>query len=279
VSDYAGTTKKKLEIALYPSGNPTTTAEHNVMDREGRKSYRVPLGDEYSLDVVVKTASGETFPGELLDITAEGAGTRFKREVGPTLAVGEPTTLTFTSARLRNPIKVCAKVRSRTESGSFRSYRYGFEFDEWQELQRRLSGEIHRLFNQRSLYRVEPDPAEPVDVQIRVVAPESFPDLPQPFEANGRVKNISPVGIAILVDHEVETKLAAIDQVITAFQLPASDRMLEIVSWIRNRRLQDDRVCYGLEFDEDRSKDFGKQNSEIVKYVRRRQLEEPPSEL
>ena len=248
------------------------------MDREGRKSYRVPLGDEYSLDVVVKTASGETFSGELLDITAEGAGTRFKREVGPTLAVGEPTTLTFTSARLRTPIKVCAKVRSRTEMGSFRSYRYGFEFEEWQELQRRLSGEIHRLFNQRSLYRVEPDPAEPVDAQIRV-SPESFPDLPQQFEASGRVKNISAVGIAVLVDHEVETKLAAIDQVITAFQLPASDRRLEVVSWIRNRQLQDDRVCYGLEFDKDRSKDFDEQNSEIVKYVRRRQLEESPSNL
>ncbi len=246
------------------------------MDREGRKSYRVPLGDEHSLDIVVRTASGETFPGELLDITAEGAGTRFKREVGPTLAVGEPTTLTFTSARLRSPVKINAKVRSRTELGSFRSYRYGFEFDEWQELQKRLSGEIHRLFNQRSVYRVEPDPAEPVDARIRV-SPEFFPDLPQQFEANGRVKNISPVGIAILVDHEVETKLAAIDQVITAFQLPASDQMLEVVSWIRNRQLQDDRVCYGLEFDKDRSKDFEKQNSQIIKYVRRRQLAEPLS--
>ncbi len=248
------------------------------MDREGRKSYRVPLGDEHSLDVLVKTASGETFSGELLDITAEGAGTRFKREVGPTLAVGEPTTLTFTSARLRSPIKICAKVRSRTELGSFRSYRYGFEFDEWQELQRRLSGEIHRLFNQRSVYRVQPDPAKPVDARIRV-SPESFPDLPQQYEANGRVKNISPVGIAILVDHDVETKLAAIDQVITVFQLPASDQMLEVVSWIRNRQLQDDRVCYGLEFDQDRSKDFEKQNSEIIKYVRHRQLEEQPKKL
>lgn len=248
------------------------------MDGEGRKSYRVPLGDEHSLDVVVKTASGETFSGELLDITAEGAGTRFKRDVGPTLAVGEPTTLTFTSARLRNPIKVVAKVRSRTELGAFRSYRYGFEFEEWQELQRRLSGEIHRLFNQRSVYRVETDPAEPVDAQI-CVAPESFPELPQQFQANGRVKNISPVGIAILVDHEVETKLAAIDQVITTFQLPGSEQALEIVSWIRNRQLQGDRVCYGLEFDKDRSKDFDEQNSEIIKYVRHRQLEEPPGKL
>jgi len=55
--------------------------------------------------------------------------------------------------------------------------------------------------------------------------------------------------------------------------------MLEVVSWIRNRQLQDDRVCYGLEFDQDRSKDFEKQNSEIIKYVRHRQLEEQPKKL
>jgi hypothetical protein len=85
------------------------------MDREGRKSYRVPLGDEHSLDIVVKTASGETFSGELLDITAEGAGTRFKREVGPTLAVG-----VLSSMSGRNCKNGClARFTACSTSGAF----------------------------------------------------------------------------------------------------------------------------------------------------------------
>ncbi len=256
-----------------------------LMDLEGRKRYRVTLDQAHTLNVTVKTADGESFAGELLDITIDGAGTRFPRDVGPTLAVGQPATLTFTSARLRKPIQVYAKVRSRVELGAFRSYRYGFEFNQWEELQRRLSGEIHELFNQRVSYRVEPNPAEPVKAVLKL-AQEQYPsssDAAPPeaatFETAGIVKDLSLIGLAILVDREAEVTLAATDLVDVSFRLPMSQNKLQLVSWIRNRQLQDDHVCYGLEFDPDRSNHFKTQQDEIMKYVRRRRLEEPPRRL
>jgi c-di-GMP-binding flagellar brake protein YcgR len=255
------------------------------MDVEGRKRYRVTPDEAHTLAITVKTAEGETFTGELLDITIDGAGTRFPRDIGPTLAVGQPATLTFTSLRLRKPIQVNAKVRSRVELGAFRSYRYGFEFSEWQELQRRLSGEIHELFNQRMSYRVEPDPAQPIEAIVkltqadRLAVHDAPPKVPEEFKAVASVKDISAIGTAILIDREAEVTLAATDVVEVSFQLPISDKTVELVSWIRNRQLQDESVCYGLEFDADRSEYFERQQNEIIKYITRRRLEEPPKRL
>jgi hypothetical protein len=245
-----------------------------LVDAEGRRHYRVTPGEEYTLDVTVETVDGRSFPGELLDITIEGAGTRFLRQAGPALAVGQSATLTFTSARLRHPIHVRAKVRSRAELGAFRSYRYGFEFDEREELARQLSGEIHQLFNQRGIYRVQPDPAQPLSIVITLL-PEDHSG-PEGFETVGTVKDISIVGAAILVDRSAETTLAATDLIQAMFRLPSSSSALRFAAWIRHRELQDNCVCYGLEFNSIQSANFKQQQNEVLKYARRRRLAEPP---
>lgn len=251
------------------------------MDFDGRKRYRITPGEDHSLDVTVKTAEGTAFPGELLDITIEGAGTRFRRDAGPTLAVGQPATLTFTSVRLRKPISIRAKVRSRVEMGEFRSYRYGFEFDQWEELEGRLSREIHHLFNQRVVYRVEPDPVVEAVLRLPPEPPAGGqPDQETPaFEAAGPIKDLSAVGIAVLVDRAAEEAFATIDLVEIAFRLPTSSETLKLMGWIRHRQLKEDRVYYGLEFDPDRSARFDQQQHAIVRYVKRRQLEEPPRKI
>lgn len=250
------------------------------MDTDVRRRYRVAPDPQQSLDVTVQTADGQIFAAELLDLTVEGAGTRFRRDAGPTLALGQGATLTFTSARLLRPIHVHAKVRSRVELGAFRSYRYGFEFDERDELQRQLSGEIYRLFNQRLDYRVEPDPTEPVDALVKLYEPETTAAVTnKDFRATGQVKDICGVGAGVLLDREVETTLAATDLVVVGFRLPPNDVMLQFAAWIRHRELQEESVCYGLEFDPGRSEQFRQQQNEILKYTRRRRLAEPPKRL
>ncbi len=250
-----------------------------MTDVDVRRHYRVAPAEQHNVDVTVSTADGQSFPAELLDITIEGAGTRFRREVGPTLAIGQPATLTFKSARLQKPIRVQAKVRSRVELGAFRSYRYGFEFDERDELERQLSGEIYRLFNQRSIYRVEPDPAQPIAVVIQPAASEAVAPAVAGFEAHGFVKDLSSVGAAVLVDRKAEVTLAATDLVEVSFRLPGAARALHFTAWIRHRELQDERVCYGLEFDAARSQRFQHEQNELLKYARRRQLAEPPKPI
>ena len=251
------------------------------MKGNDRKRYRVTPDEAQSLEVLVATMDGGAFSGELLDITIEGAGTRFRRDAGPTLAVGQTAILTFTSVRLREPIKVRAKVRSRVEMGAFRSYRYGFEFDQWDDQERRLSWEIRRLFNQRGDYRAEPNTAEPIAAVLKMARDEQSP---QPggaggaggeFEEAGVLKDLSTTGIAIAVDHDAETTLATADRVEVAFQLPNSAANLHLTGWIRHRELDEDRVCYGIEFDLDRSKQFKRQHGAITSYIRRRQLEDP----
>lgn len=247
------------------------------MDTDARRHYRVTPADQHTVEVSVSTADGQAFPAELLDITIEGAGTRFLREAGPTLAVGQAATLTFKSARLRRPIRVQAKVRSRVELGAFRSYRYGFEFDGREELEQQLGGEIYRLFNQRNIYRVEPDPEQPIEAVIHLSEYDSAtPASAAGFEAHGHLKDLSTVGAAVLVDRRAESTLAATDLVELSFRLPGSGRALRLTAWIRHRELQDEHVCYGLEFDPMRSEAFARDEHELLKYARRRQLAEAP---
>ena len=42
---------------------------------------------------------------------------------------------------------------------------------------------------------------------------------------------------------------------------------VEFRAWVRSRRLEDEDVHYGLEFDSERSEDFGRQQDEIIEYV------------
>jgi len=247
-----------------------------------RKHYRVTPDDAQSLEVLVATTDGGAFPGELLDITIEGAGTRFRRDAGPTLAVGQIATLTFSSGRLREPIKVRAKVRSRVEMGAFRSYRYGFEFDRWDDQQRRLSWEIRRLFNQRGGYRAEPNAAERIGAVITVahdaqsLRPGEPPTAPSEFEAAGIIKDLSTTGIAIVVDREAEATLATADLVEVSFQLAPGANKLRMAGWIRHRELDKDGVSYGIEFDPDYTAGYERQHGAITSYIRRRQLEDSP---
>ncbi len=97
--------------------------------------------------------------------------------------------------------------------------------------------------------------------------------------ARGRVKDICGVGAALLLDRTVETTFAATDLVEVSFTLPSTGARVHLAAWIRHRELQDDYVCYGLEFDSGRSQQFSRQQNEILKYAKRRRLAEPPKRL
>ena len=97
--------------------------------------------------------------------------------------------------------------------------------------------------------------------------------------ARGRVKDICGVGAALLLDREVETIFAATDIVEVSFTLPFTGARIHLAAWIRHRELQDEYVCYGLEFDSARSQQLTQQQNEILRYAKRRQLAEPPKRL
>ncbi len=237
------------------------------MDRERRKIYRVVPDDAHRLEVTVRTEDGKAFRGEVLDVTIDGAGTRFERETGPVFGLGHSVTLIFSAPWLDEPVEVSAKVRSRVERGKSRHYRYGFVLDQSVELEKRLPGGVFRLSNRRVAYRVSPDPTKPVAVAIKV------PGARTP-KVTARLKDISVSGLALLVDPEAESTLGELDVIEMSFRLPTSDKDFQLVGWIRSRELVNEHARYGVEFDDKRSKHFARRRDEIFAYVADRQRQE-----
>lgn len=224
---------------------------------------------EELVQLAVKTHSGATYFAEVLDLSARGVETRFDRESMPTLAVGQPAQLAFRSPRFANPLELRAIVEFRIESEAARGY--GFRFEPTPELDDSLQS-LFALVNQRHAHRVRPRMTESVDVVLEI---PSSSDAPRGAvrAAKGVLRDISFAGLSVWVRPEAELHFAGVEWVGVTVHLPTAGSPCSLLAWIRNRRVDDKGVVYGLEIDTHRTADFEKRQREIVDYVMRRQRE------
>ena len=241
------------------------------MDQGRRAEYRVELSDTSELRVAVVSPGGDETHGQLIDVSASGAGAVFEPPDPPNLAVGQDIDLVFTSDAFNGPLTVAARVQHRTENkDNDGSRRFGFRFLQPQQLNARLPAAARRLFNRRQTVRVAPDQFQPVGVTIEPCDPGS--DEPQsPVEV--RLLNISVAGIAVSLEPTLETAFAATTHVNLVVKLPGVRRALELVGDIRYRRLIGQRIHYGIQFNADDTERFGRKQDILGKYVTRRQLD------
>ncbi len=241
------------------------------MDQGRRAEYRVELSDTSELRVAVVSPGGDETHGQLIDVSASGAGAVFEPPDPPNLAVGQDIDLVFTSDTFNGSVTVAARVQHRTEDkDNDGSRRFGFRFLEPQQLNARLPAAARRLFNRRQNVRVAPDQFQPVDVTIEPCDPES--DEPQP-PVEVRLLNISVGGIAVSLEPTLETAFAATTHINLVVKLPGVRRALELVGDIRYRRLIGQRIHYGIQFNADDTERFDRMQDIIGKYVNRRQLD------
>ena len=259
-------------------GSAASTTVREVVDQDRRRIYRVVPDEEDDLKAAAKTADGEHFAGEVLDVTIAGAGAQFPLVTGPILAMGEEVTLTFAGEAWDKLIQVRARAVSRFDKNAAR--RYGFEFDRSDRAQRRLAAEFHRLFTRRGVHRVSPDPRQPVDVRVRTIGGAQPPCLEPPSRGLcdhgvcGRLEDISGRGLAFSLDRNIDRALAFVDVVELVLCLPPDGGFLRLTGWIKIRRLDDDIAFYGVEFDRERSQHFRLQAEKIARYAtHRRQAE------
>ena len=230
-----------------------------------RAEYRVELSETTDLAVAVTTSGGSPVAGQLIDISASGAGIRFDAPNPPNLVVGQDIDLVFTSDTFKDPLQVAARVQHRAEDSQEGSRRYGFRFLEPQQLDTRLPADARRMFNRRQAVRVVPDTFEPVRVTLQ-------PSEDQP-PVEVRLLNVSVTGVGVSLQPALETEFADSIQVNITLDLPGRRRPVGLVGHIRYRRLVGDRVHYGIEFDAELSPGFARTQDLLGKYVARRQVD------
>lgn len=233
------------------------------MRLERRAQFRVELGEDAGLQVTIPNPDGSPFSGQLVNVSADGAGAFFLTPDCPTLAVGQEVELVLASEDLTTPVTVVAMVRYRVEEEDVRSY--GFQFIEIDQVEAQLSPGLRRIFNRRQALRVPPDPKYPVRVLLEGDAGGPRVEV--------RLADLSVTGAGLRLEPEAESTFAKTSTVRISLCLPDCGEPVNMTGNIRHRSLIDAEIHYGIEFDPELSEDFARQQKAIINYVTQRQRE------
>jgi hypothetical protein len=206
------------------------------------------------IQVAVDAGGGRTFPGTVRKLSAQAAEALFRQSICPPIHSGRRVYLAFTSTSNDVILPVEATLKESADLPPLRSIT--FQFLQQQPRVRELVG-TGPVTNRRRSTRV---PAGEHGAEVRLVLPPAvvplLPEIPgkavfenDQVSIEAQVDNLSHTGIAVLVDHEVETAFVVSDRLHAVLRFPGSESELEIAARIRHRVTRGAQYLYGLEFD------------------------------
>ncbi len=236
------------------------------MQDERRRVYRNQPKSSVLLQARTKSPSGETSPWyDALDVSIRGISFLIGKKDATLLSVGQQVLLQVRTANM-DPVDVVARLVSRVEEMG--SQRYGFEFDEWEQLSRQELSQFYRLFNRRRAPRINLDPRNPIGIQFETEAKSEDSEI-----GTGILLDLSTHGLAVLVNPDVEEKLSNAETVAISFTLPGINRVFRLSAQIRNRRLIKQSISYGMEIDPVETPNYIEQQNDLRNFVKQNQIE------
>jgi c-di-GMP-binding flagellar brake protein YcgR len=229
-------------------------------DRSGerRGPYRQGTSNSQPLSVTLMIPASQPVQGQLIDLTAQGAGVCVPFATDPNLSVGDVVEVVVGSM-MRAPIETPAKVVNVGQEGSG-LVRYGLEFINVGNLYSQLDTFYARFFNRRRHVRVQPL----FDQVIRVELAWAVADL------TARVYDISESGMSLTIPKHFDLELASTGPASLRFQLPNSGVPVEGLAHVCfDVRLERRRLA-GLEYDLQSSEGFARHVHAIREFVDQR---------
>ena len=216
------------------------------------------LGQSENVRGHVTGESGQA-SGEVADFSLNGGAVRIPIAEDPSFFIGESVNFRIDSKMGRGSL--LASVRSRTELEGSRRFGLTFAAD---TLGSQFSRDLIRHFDKLRQNRVEPQKAVRVELRARG----------QDIRATGQMRNVSPNGMAVVMNAQDERSLARVVDVDLQFRLPGSDQRFVLRSAIRHRNedIDGDGIRIGLSFDP-RTPAFNVQQQDIADYVVNRQTD------
>ena len=226
-----------------------------------RQVYRIELSGSFHLRGILRLAGNTGIEGRLADISTRGAALAFLPGSDPTLQLNSELEMIFEGP---NGVRVetNAIVRSRVERDNF--VRYGFEFTNIEELNKRIPILMRAVFNRRRSPRVQPE--APVAVKLEVEGTDTI---------TANLVNVSVSGAAIEVPFTAFENYIDGSDVTTTFDLPDVLEGVCIKGSIRGIRMQGPSVHLGIEFSEDMTPQWKEQIALVGNYVCSREVLSP----
>lgn len=203
-----------------------------------RDVYRIDLSGSFHLRGALRCEGQAGLEGRLTDISSRGAALAFWTQRDPKLAEDTEIDLLF-AAPNGTHITAPARVVHSTPCEGF--VRYGFEFLDAEELDRRVPILMRAMFNRRRSPRVKP--AEPIDVEL-----ESGDQ-----NVTCRLVDVSTSGMALELSFSQAGELDRGAHVGLEFTVPTSTSPVRVAGVVRGRRLVGPNVHLGVEFETEES--------------------------
>jgi len=226
-----------------------------------RQVYRIELSGSFHLRGILRLEGDVGIEGRLADISTKGAALAFLPGSDPNLELDSELEMVFEGP---NGVQVETKaiVRSRFEGDSF--IRYGFEFANIEELNKRIPILMRAVFNRRRSPRVQPD--TPVAVTLEAEGTDTI---------TANLVNISVSGAAIEVPFTAFENYVDGGKVTTTLDLPEALKAVCLKGSIRGIRMQGPSVHLGIEFSEDTTPHWEEQVAQLENYVCSREVLSP----
>lgn len=182
-----------------------------------RRHYRRAPGKKHALSAKLRCENQDPVAGELIDLSAGGAGVLFTGDRDPDLDPKQPVQLSFTSLVHGGEVVVDALVtsgRDAEEGGR----RYGFQFEDAEGLFRQLDTYYFKFFNRRRAMRVRPELGKKLRATLAF----------GPGAMDVSLTNFSADGFGIAMTPEKAGMLEGVEEVTCTFKLP---KLEEPICW------------------------------------------------
>jgi c-di-GMP-binding flagellar brake protein YcgR len=244
-----------------------------------RGAPRATLGPHEQVDVALRTEGTWHVRGHVHDLSVSGAAVWLSGSDARRVTAGSAVRIVLTPERGGSRVELEGRVRWTQETDG--PLLCGIAFDpeltrgyeqQRREIERLIAGRPirgaggaasphARIVNRRVAQRVRPK--DQLEITVEICGPGER-------STQARLRDISATGMAVTVVAEQDPEFGPGEEMALAFRLGA--RTLDVVARVRRGLLIDDVVCYGLEFDSERSPEFAERSAEIRDFVREHAL-------
>lgn len=231
-------------------------------DSNGRNRDRLAIPSAEDIVVEVDIDDGQTLPipADLNDLHIGGAGASIPTELDPGIQADDMVRITVAHPvdgwSVTTPAKVEYKVPEARDL-----IRFGFAFVNQGNLYAQLDNAMVRYFNRRRGNRIFTSLDESFDAELKSNGKS----------IQGRVHDISRVGISLVVDKQLLERFRGNDALDVEFRLPGSSRLLQGTGKIIQKRELGEHSFIAVEFDIEDRRGFSKYQDRLSEYVLQRQ--------
>jgi c-di-GMP-binding flagellar brake protein YcgR len=213
-----------------------TGGESEEKGAEQRQTYRRSPGKNHALGVVMDSGGAYPFTGELIDLSAGGAGVHFGNERDPRLLEGDTAVLKFSSLVHAGEVRVDVKV-VRAQGDDEEGYHYGFEFISSEQLFEQLDSFYFNYFNRRRNQRVRPalDRKFPMKVYW------------EGGNTDALANDLSIAGMSFVLSPIKAERVPVVEYFVLEFKVPKTSTVIETLARVRHRTKLEDGLLTGVE--------------------------------